>query len=325
MPFTPDDLDRIVAETSIERIEYRDQVDSTSTWAMNDARAGAVGPCLYLTDHQTAGRGRGGAAWWSGEGGLAFTLLTGEVPIAGAQIPRLSLGVGVALCEALEPMAGQPVQLKWPNDIMVRGRKLAGVLIEVPGGGPPRLAIGIGINVANRLEEGPEGLRGRAISLAEARGQGPGVGGQGSGAEGTERVCVLFPEVFPEGGRSEVGGRGSEDVAGLAAGRGADRVCVLIRAVNALGGLLGRLGESGSELADRWRQHAFLDGRQVEIELPGGRRLEGLAQSIDDEGALLMATDEGVERCSTGTVVRWGEVGGQRSEVGGCGDGPWCR
>src|SRR5690606_22571216 len=278
MTFSSEDFDRIVAETWVERVEYRNQVDSTSTWAMNDARGGAVGPCLYLTDRQTAGRGRGGAAWWSGEGGLTFALLTGELPIAGAQIPRLSLGVGVALCESLEPIAGQPVQLKWPNDIMVRGRKLAGLLIEVPGGGRPRLVIGIGSNVANRLEEAPEELRSKAISLAE-----------------------LADRPNPEG-------QGA-----------ADRLSVLIRVVKAVGEVLDQLGESGSDLADRWRQYSFLDGRQVEIELPGGHRIEGLAQSIDDEGALLVATETGEERCSSGTVASWGEaaLGGAGPSWGG--------
>lgn len=267
MPFSSEEFDRIVAETWVERVEYREEVDSTSTWAMNDARSGAIGPCLYLTYRQTAGRGRGGAVWWSGEGGLTFTLLTGEVAIAGAQIPRLSLGVGVALCEGLEPIAGQPVQLKWPNDIMVRGRKLAGVLIEVPGGGPPRLAIGIGINVANSLEGAPEEVRQRATSLVEIR------------------------KISEERGTDE-----------------ATRLSVLIRVINTIGDVLDQLGESGSNLADRWRQYSFLDGRQVEIELPGGQRIEGMAQSIDDEGALLVATEAGEERCSSGTVARWGEA-----------------
>lgn len=222
---------------------------------MNDARAGEMGPVLYLAQRQTAGRGRGGA-WWSGDGGLTFSILTGEIPIAGDQIPRLSLGVGVAVCEAIEPLAGQPIELKWPNDIMARGRKLAGMLIEIPAGRPPRLVIGIGINVANSLDQAPEEVRRSAITLTE---------------------LTAAP----------------------------NRVEVLISVINALQGVLNDLANGNPKLADRWRQRSFLDGRQVEIELPGGERMTGIVQSIDDQGALLVATGQGVQRCVSGSVVDW--------------------
>lgn len=257
------DLDGVVAQSWLDRIEFHAECDSTNTRAMEIARQGESGPLVVLAERQKAGRGRGGKSWWSGASGLTFSLLTGLAPVGsesrGSDSPRLSLAVGVALCEALEPFAGeQPVQLKWPNDIMVRGRKLGGILIEVPSGQPPRAVIGVGINVGS-LDQAPPEVQARAISLAELAEEPP-------------------------------------------------RVTLLQKVVEHLGQVLAQLRENPASLADRWRHHSFLDGRRVEIELPGGERLEGLAQSIDDQGALLVATDEGEERCPSGVVLGWGEA-----------------
>lgn len=258
-PFTRERLDSLVAETGIVRVEFHEEIASTSTRGMELARQGEIGPLLVLAARQTAGRGRGGKAWWSGEGGLTFSLLTNALP-QGDHSARLALAVGVALCEALEPFAGaQPLQLKWPNDIMVRGRKLAGVLIEVPGGAPPRAVIGIGLNVG-RLDQAPPDVQTSAISLAELQQEEP------------------------------------------------DKINLLKAILPHLNDVLEELTSNPAGLADRWRQHSFLDGRHVEIELPGGGRLEGLAQSIDDAGALLVSTDSGEESCRSGIVASWGEA-----------------
>lgn len=121
-------------------------------------RAADVQPCLLVAEHQTAGRGRQGRTWQSARGAsLTFSL---ALPLALADWSGLSLAVGIALAEALDPAAdgaAPRIGLKWPNDLWLmddfaasprRGRKLGGVLIETVAAGPRRLAvIGIGLNV----------------------------------------------------------------------------------------------------------------------------------------------------------------------------------
>ena len=114
-------------------------------------------PCLLVAEQQTAGRGRQGRAWHSEPGAsLTFSL---SMPLARADRSGLSLAVGVALCEALDPAPrsapGPHLGLKWPNDLWLVesaspeiGRKLGGVLIETVAAGTHHLAIiGVGLNV----------------------------------------------------------------------------------------------------------------------------------------------------------------------------------
>jgi BirA family biotin operon repressor/biotin-[acetyl-CoA-carboxylase] ligase len=121
-------------------------------------RAADVQPCLLVAEHQTGGRGRQGRPWQSARGAsLTFSL---SLPLARPDWSGLSLAVGVALADALDPdpPPGAPrIGLKWPNDLWLMddfsaghrsGRKLGGVLIETVAAGSRRLAvIGIGLNV----------------------------------------------------------------------------------------------------------------------------------------------------------------------------------
>lgn len=104
---------------------------------------------ILIADRQTAGRGRRGRQWLSWEGAsLTFSGLWRFSP--GAPVPSgLSLVAGVALAQALEHLGVQGVQLKWPNDVLVHGNKLAGILIDLlPGRGrTPAAVIGIGLNL----------------------------------------------------------------------------------------------------------------------------------------------------------------------------------
>jgi BirA family biotin operon repressor/biotin-[acetyl-CoA-carboxylase] ligase len=117
-------------------------------------RAADVQPCLLIAEHQSGGRGRMGRSWQSARGAsLTFSL---SLPIARADWSGLSLVVGLALADALDPpVAGAAgrIGLKWPNDLWLMdgpgsGRKLGGVLIETVAAGRARLAvIGVGLNV----------------------------------------------------------------------------------------------------------------------------------------------------------------------------------
>lgn len=112
------------------------------------ARLGAPAGTLVLADRQTAGRGRGGRSWASHAGaGIWMTLL--ERPADPAALEVLSLRLGLRAANALDAFADAPVQLKWPNDLHVAGRKLAGILVEARwrDARPEWVAIGFGLNV----------------------------------------------------------------------------------------------------------------------------------------------------------------------------------
>lgn len=107
---------------------------------------------LVVAGHQTAGRGRLGRSWESPPGkALLFSILLR--PPSERNVPELSLVAGIAVADALERTLGLSVQLKWPNDVMLRRRKVAGCLAEVRDG---VVVLGIGLNVNQTREELPE-------------------------------------------------------------------------------------------------------------------------------------------------------------------------
>ncbi|RMD87888.1 MAG: biotin--[acetyl-CoA-carboxylase] ligase [Alphaproteobacteria bacterium] len=140
------------------------ELDSTNAEARRRAEAGERGPLWIRADRQTAGRGRRGRRWVSEAGNLHATLLFSP---AGAVRDRAQLSFVAVLAAhaALARLVDAPRRLrcKWPNDLLVDGRKLAGILLE---GETDWLAIGFGINLAHH----PEGLEQPATSLSAAFG-----------------------------------------------------------------------------------------------------------------------------------------------------------
>lgn len=158
-------LDGVTLATrlGLPRVEARQSVPSTMDLAHALAGSGAPAGTLVIAEEQTAGRGRNGRSWSSGAGaGLWLTLV--ERPRAGGGIDVLSLRIGLRLAPVLERWSDAEVRLKWPNDLYVRGRKLAGVLVEARWRGalPDWVAIGIGVNLVTPRDVD------RAAALAQA-------------------------------------------------------------------------------------------------------------------------------------------------------------
>ena len=142
-------------------VEVLPEIDSTNTELMRRARAGQIDPVLLVAERQTAGRGRLGRQWFSGQGETAGTCVAAGplpslmfslgLPLAPQDWSGLSLAVGLSIVESLHP----DLQLKWPNDVWWQSRKLAGILIETASLGDIRFAvIGVGINIAPRDGQG---------------------------------------------------------------------------------------------------------------------------------------------------------------------------
>jgi BirA family biotin operon repressor/biotin-[acetyl-CoA-carboxylase] ligase len=138
----------LASRLGLPEVVLLDEVSSTLDVAHERAAEGAVAGTLVLADRQTAGRGRAGRRWTSEPGaGIWLTLV--ERPASAAHLGALPLRLGMAAARALDPFAAAPVQLKWPNDLQVAGRKLAGILLEARwrDGQPDWIAVGMGVNV----------------------------------------------------------------------------------------------------------------------------------------------------------------------------------
>ncbi len=123
-------------------LEILPVIDSTNRYLWDKGRSGAPSGYACFAERQTAGRGRQGRTWLSPEGNLCFSLLwrfPRELSLEG-----LSLAAGVAIAQAIRETGARGIALKWPNDVLGEGRKLAGILVEVGDG---FAVIGVGINV----------------------------------------------------------------------------------------------------------------------------------------------------------------------------------
>jgi len=230
-------------------VEILPEVASTNTELMRRARLGRADPLLLVAERQTAGRGRLGRSWSShGEGqapephaSLTFSL---GLPLAPADWSGLSLAVGLAVAHSLHP----DVQLKWPNDLWVAGRKLGGILIETVSVEDVRYAvIGIGLNIALPAEQD---LRTPAAALRE-----------------------LMPE--------------------MNAAQALERIALpLVQTV------LRFASEGFGPLRNAYLARDALLGREVLCTDGTG----GVAQGVDDDGALVLQTALGMKKISSAEV-----------------------
>ncbi|TFZ56548.1 biotin--[acetyl-CoA-carboxylase] ligase [Methylorubrum sp. Q1] len=191
------------ARSEGHRLHSHERLDSTNSEAMRLAHGGETGPLWVATHRQEAGRGRRGNAWTSPEGNLAASLLMPVAGVAPEMVATLGFVAGVALVEAIRdacrsnpspslqgevrddgaaedlspPMGGgdaraphglapasSAIHLKWPNDVLADGKKLAGILLEAETlpGGRRAVVVGFGVNVAAT----PDGLPYPAAALA---------------------------------------------------------------------------------------------------------------------------------------------------------------
>jgi BirA family transcriptional regulator, biotin operon repressor / biotin---[acetyl-CoA-carboxylase] ligase len=262
----PADLADALATSADQRgglgdpLYYFQETGSTNDVAARLAEAGAGHGTLVVAGRQTAGRGRLGRQWFSPAGaGLYVSLISRSTEAA----PLLTIAGGVAVAQGVTHATGLPVQIKWPNDVVVsrsagsppRWRKLAGILAEASSGERGLIAVVLGFGINMRPSAYPPAIADRATSL-----------------------------------ESELG-RPVESGPVLAA--------ILVALAAALRAIEN--GRRDRVLAD-WRAGApALEGSAVEFECEGARR-GGTAVGIADDGALLVRTAAGVERVISGEV-----------------------
>lgn len=230
--------------------------------AATDSRDGLV----VIAEHQTGGRGRLDRSWLAApRAGLSMSALVRPdgVPVSGwTWIPLLA---GLAVAAAVQTMSGVGAGLKWPNDVVVDDRKLAGLLVErveTPFGAAA--LVGIGLNVSSRADELP-GASATSVALELER---DGIAGTAGALDrGTLAKAILR------------------------------RLDGLIVAWEAAGGI------AGPEMRAAYADSCRTLGRRVRVELPSGEIVHGEAVGIDPDGRLLVAGFEGITALSAGDVV----------------------
>jgi BirA family biotin operon repressor/biotin-[acetyl-CoA-carboxylase] ligase len=234
-----------------------EETASTNDVVEHLAKSGAREGLVVFAESQTKGRGRHGRAWASPRGkGLWFSvLLRPALPPSAAS--RITIAASVAVARAIRQSCGVNARIKWPNDVIVDGRKLAGILTELHTEADEILLaiLGIGINVNCQREDFPDTMTGIATSLE------------------------------------------------LEAGQAQDRVALAARVLAGLDECYRLALEDFESIADEWAQLSTTLGKQVVVTM-GQRRIEGCAQALDGDGALLLRKDDGrVERILGGDVV----------------------
>jgi BirA family biotin operon repressor/biotin-[acetyl-CoA-carboxylase] ligase len=242
----------VIVDWQIHR--YQD-VASTNDVAAQLAERGADEGCIVVAEGQSAGRGRHGRAWSSPPGaGLYVSAVLRPRPAAAS---LLTIAAGVSIAEGIQVATGLQVHVKWPNDVLSGGRKLAGILAEAGTSpdGQPHVVLGFGINV--------------------------------------------LPASFPP----DIAPRATSLEGEL--GRQVDRGLLLAACLDGLASRYADLQQGRTALVlDAWRARAAPMLRRLVEWDRGAARSRGLAENIDETGALLVRTDAGVVRVISGEV-RW--------------------
>ncbi|HET7310543.1 MAG TPA: biotin--[acetyl-CoA-carboxylase] ligase [Mycobacteriales bacterium] len=223
-------------------VEVRPSTTSTNADVAAAAREGAAEGLVVLAEEQRAGRGRLGRSWEAPARSsvLMSLLLRPDLPVA--SLPLIPLLTGVAVVESTRGVGEVSSSLKWPNDVLVSGRKLGGILVERLDAA---VVVGIGLNVTLRAEERPVET---ATSLAIE-----------GGSTDREPLVKEMLRSFSRRYRAFVDAHGAADA-----------------------------------VMPAYRSVCETIGRQVRIELPGGRTVTGRAVDVDDSGQLLVEDSEGV-------------------------------
>ena len=148
-------------------IIYLNETDSTNTRAKELAAQGAPEGTLIIAEKQTKGRGRRGRSWFSPPGGgIYFSLILRPI-ISPSETPRITLMTAVVLAETLISLMKLKLRIKWPNDILVNGKKLAGILTEISTemDAVNYIVVGLGMNVNTQLEDLPKEIKKTATSI----------------------------------------------------------------------------------------------------------------------------------------------------------------
>lgn len=269
------------------QIEVVDTTGSTNLDLLSRLREDvSSAPVVRAAMVQTAGRGQRGRAWQSLPGDSLTFSLAYVLPGGPAELAGLSLATGVAVVEGLSDLplsAPQALGLKWPNDVLLRGGKLAGILIETVPAGPGRIGvvIGIGVNLRQASDVAAR-IEGASATSDDKTGAAP------SHAP-SSTTSTAIPATPP---------------AALEAILPApDMTSVLAALIQRLAAMLDRFAEQGcGAFREDWEAMHAYSGASIRVIEHGRDLLHGVALGVDTQGCLRVATDGGERAIASGEV-----------------------
>ncbi len=174
MNFNEHDIaDRLSGRFIGNRVHFLREVDSTNIYAFKLAREGAPDGTVVIADCQTKGKGRMSRTWQSPPGRNIYTSIILRPSVEPAVAPQITLASGVAVAELLSEYCPADVTLKWPNDVLIKGKKACGILTEMRTAGEQVdfVIVGIGVNIGMKKDEFHEEFRDSSTSLNEEVGK----------------------------------------------------------------------------------------------------------------------------------------------------------
>ena len=148
------------------------EIPSTNSWLLSHAEYLIQDGLFVTADRQTAGRGRFNRHWEGGRGDHLFCSLVVHPALPQHLLPSLSIIIGLGVFQALSELGVANLSLKWPNDVLAEGRKISGILCEVPGRtSPPAVVVGIGVNITGDRSQFSRGLHPLVTTVAENTGR----------------------------------------------------------------------------------------------------------------------------------------------------------
>ena len=162
-----------VSKVIFKRLIHFESLPSTNTYTKVQASAGEQEGLIVLADSQTTGFGRFDRVWHSPLGGLYFSILLRPSAFPIREAPLITLTTGVAVAKVLQSALGVPSKLKWPNDVMISNRKVAGILAEssIVGELIEYVVVGIGLNANTEISTFPDDLQNQVTTLQEELGR----------------------------------------------------------------------------------------------------------------------------------------------------------
>ncbi|MBI5042563.1 MAG: biotin--[acetyl-CoA-carboxylase] ligase [Nitrospirae bacterium] len=241
-----------------------DAIDSTNSYAHKLAKEGAKEGTVVLSESQSKGKGRLGRTWFSPSGVNIYLSVILMPQMPSTQITLLTFAAAIAVAKAIRDIAGLDADIKWPNDILIRGKKVAGILSEMETNKNPLMEglsvkfsiIGIGINVNLDKKDIPLELMDNATSIK---------------IESNSTI---------------------------------DRMNLICRVLENLEEWYNLFERNGvNDIIEEWKSLAITIGRDVKVQ-SGNSFVEGRAVDIDENGALLIKDRDGViQRVLSGDVI----------------------
>ncbi len=156
-------------------VDVLETATSTNEVALEAARSGALDGTVIIARTQSAGRGRRGRSWFSPPGGNLYLSYIHRSRLRPAALAAITLDAATAVASAVEDLSGLRVEVKWPNDLLMGGRKLGGVLTELhtdlgPDPASTVVIVGVGVNVGGTVADFPEELQPIATTIAHSGG-----------------------------------------------------------------------------------------------------------------------------------------------------------